>query len=169
MNRLRLQLMFGSLLMWILLLARIDWTTGTIHLFLPEDPEIFSDCDDKSGVLGLDNFVDMSNLNVEIFDESASLEGFVTMIWDVEPSDRIDFKADLLKSARGGWQPTVFSMIQKDFCRDLFDENGFWFNSWGQFVDEDDRKCINHKGVSYILMYYILFIYILTHMYIFMN
>ncbi|XP_061396318.1 uncharacterized protein LOC133331946 [Musca vetustissima] len=93
--------------------------------------------------------MDMSNLNVEILEDSASLEGYVQMIWDVEPTDRIDFRADLLKSARGGWQPTVFSMVQKDFCSTLFDEDGFWYKAWGQFVDEDDRKCINHKGVTY--------------------
>ncbi|XP_073847089.1 uncharacterized protein [Musca autumnalis] len=124
-------------------------THATIHLFLPEDAAIFSDCDDKTDVLGLDSFLDMSNLKVEILDESASIEGFAEVIWDVEPTDRIDFRADLLKSARGGWQPTVFSMAQKDFCSTLFDEDGFWYKAWGQFVDEEERKCFNNKGVIY--------------------
>ncbi|XP_075166767.1 uncharacterized protein LOC142238921 [Haematobia irritans] len=136
-------------LLLYILFWNIQWAIGTIHLFLPEDPDLFTSCSDKSDVLGLDSIFDMSNLNVEILEESARVEGYVTMIWDVEPTDRIEFRADLYKSARGGWQPTVFSMIQKDLCSTLFEENGFWYNSWGQFVAEEERKCINNKGITY--------------------
>lgn len=139
---------FWKIFVLLILCNIFSLSHGTIHIFLPEDAGIFSDCDDKPDALGLDSIFDMSNLEVEILEESASLEGYVEVIWDVEPTDRVDFKADLLKSARGGWQPTVFSMVQKDFCSTLFEEDGFWYKAWGQFVDEEDRKCINHKGVS---------------------
>lgn len=139
---------FWKIFVLLILCDIFSSSHGTIHIFLPEDAGIFSDCDDKPDVLGLDSLFDMSNLEVEILEESASIEGFVEVVWDVEPTDRVDFRADLLKSARGGWQPTVFSMVQKDFCSTLFQEDGFWYKAWGQFVDEEDRKCINHKGVS---------------------
>lgn len=126
----------------------VNYAKGTIHLFLCEDESIFSNCDDKPDALGIADIFDMSNLKVEIGDDSVSMEGNFEVVWDVEPTDRIDLKAELLKSARGGWQPTVFSMVQKDLCATLFEEDAMWYKSWGKFVEEDDRKCINHKGVS---------------------
>ncbi|XP_065366857.1 uncharacterized protein LOC135959751 [Calliphora vicina] len=92
---------------------------------------------------------DLSNLSVELLDDRVHMEGSFTMLWEADPSDRVELHTDLMKYERGSWQPTVFTMIQKDFCRTLFDESDIWYKTWAQFIDGDDLKCINNKGHTY--------------------
>lgn len=121
---------------------------GTLYVFLVEDPTIFQDCKNEPDYLGVADMMDLSNLKVELLDESVHIEGSITMLWDVDPDDRVELRADVFKYERGSWQPTVFTIIEKDFCRTLFDENDIWFTTWAQFINGDDLKCITNKGVS---------------------
>ncbi|TMW41953.1 hypothetical protein DOY81_012967, partial [Sarcophaga bullata] len=107
------------------------------------------DCENEPDYLGVADMMDLSDLKVELLDESVHMEGSVTMLWDADPDDRVELTTEVLKYERGGWQPTVFTMIQKDFCRTLFDEGDIWFKSWAQFIDADDLKCITNKGHVY--------------------
>ncbi|KNC23430.1 hypothetical protein FF38_13351 [Lucilia cuprina] len=122
---------------------------GTLYVYLIEDPAIFQDCKNEPDYLGVADMFDLSNLSIELLDETVHMEGSFTMVWDADPDDRVELHTDLMKYERGSWQPTVFTMIQKDFCATLFDENDIWYKTWAQFIDSDDLKCITNKGHTY--------------------
>ncbi|KAM7343819.1 uncharacterized protein ACRADG_010735 [Cochliomyia hominivorax] len=133
----------------ILLCLRISLIRATLFVFLVEDSAIFSDCKNEPDFLGVKDVVDLSDLSVEPLEDSVHLEGSFQMLWDADPNDRIELKSELFKYERGSWQPTVFTMVLKDFCSTLFEEGDAWYTAWMQYVNEEDRKCINNKGHVY--------------------
>lgn len=132
----------------ILLCQLISHIRATLFVFLIEDTSIFQDCKNEPDYLAVTKVVDMSNLNVEILDDRVHMEGSFTVNWEADPDDRVEFKTELFKYERGSWQPTIFTMVQKDFCKTLFDEGDAWYTAWMQFVEPENQKCINQKGVS---------------------
>lgn len=132
----------------ILLCQFISHIQATLFVFLIEDTSIFQDCKNEPDYLAVTKVVDMSNLNVEILDDRVHMEGSFTVNWEADPDDRVEFKTELFKYERGSWQPTIFTMVQKDFCKTLFDEGDAWYTAWMQFVEPENQKCINQKGVS---------------------
>lgn len=137
-----------NLILCVLISHLILSTKGTLFVFLVESESIFQDCEDEPDYLGVADMMDLSDLKVELFDESVRLEGSIRMLWNADPDDRVELQAEVMKYERGGWQPTVFTMVQKDFCRTLFDEGDIWYKTWAQFIDVDDLKCITNKGVG---------------------
>lgn len=59
------------------------------------------------------------------------------------PQIRFEFQ----KFQRGTWQPTVFTVIRKDFCSVIFTETEVWYDAITSKVVPEDRHCINEKGV----------------------
>ncbi|XP_073847149.1 uncharacterized protein [Musca autumnalis] len=130
-----------------------SWTTtinGTLFEFVLENDEIFDACSEKPGNSGFHEVADLSELEIDFDDGSIRVGGSAKMVWqDVQSTDRIDIKAELLKFQRGTWQPTMYSMRLHDFCSKQFDANSVWYKLWTSHIADDDRKCINNYGHVY--------------------
>lgn len=60
------------------------------HFFIPEREELFSECLDKPGFSYVDELADLSRFNrKKDADGAMNISGNITMLWDVEPSNRV--------------------------------------------------------------------------------
>lgn len=90
-------------LFWIwqlqpILLHLVNYSVGIRYEFLLEDERIFSECSDQApGTLNIDGIIDTSDVNFFMADDGVSVSGGLTLIWDVQPSDRIEV-GNLIKS-----------------------------------------------------------------------
>ncbi|XP_073846548.1 uncharacterized protein [Musca autumnalis] len=121
---------------------------GAEVAFLLDNPEVFEKCDGHPGN-GIHDLFDMSNVKIEIDDYNMHTEGFVTMIWDVEETDRLVFRVEVFKFQRGTWQPTVYNIIRENFCDTAFYEHEIWHDAVMGTLKEDERICFNKKGAIY--------------------
>ncbi|XP_075166651.1 uncharacterized protein LOC142238817 [Haematobia irritans] len=113
--------------------------------FLLDNDNVFDKCDGFDGG-DIHSLADLSNLNVEIVDYDMTVTGSATLVWDVEPTDRVAFRLEILKFVRGTWQPTVFSSTKDDLCPVLYLESEAWFKPITGKIFPEDRKCLNQKG-----------------------
>uniref|UniRef100_A0A1A9UZ92 Uncharacterized protein n=1 Tax=Glossina austeni TaxID=7395 RepID=A0A1A9UZ92_GLOAU len=135
-----LQIVIGSFL--------IAKANSALYRFAPEYDEIYDDCDHKPDLGGYSDFVDVSETNVIADDEGIHFNGTVTIVWDVKETDRITSYVELEKFVRGTWQPTVFSALVPDLCKEMFDTASYVYSVWTRYVFPGDRRCMA-KGVRY--------------------
>ncbi|KAH8312446.1 hypothetical protein KR044_010772, partial [Drosophila immigrans] len=121
-----------------------------------EDYEIFSECRNQpDGVLGINGLADFTELTIDSQTQMDKLKisGNATLKWDIQQTDRVQIKLTLLKYYRQEWRPTIYEIFSPNFCSILFDENQYWYKSWGQYItnikDVKD-KCINVPGTKFI-------------------
>uniref|UniRef100_A0A1I8Q462 Reelin domain-containing protein n=1 Tax=Stomoxys calcitrans TaxID=35570 RepID=A0A1I8Q462_STOCA len=134
-------IILGGLLL-VTLLGRLD--AGEYGFYL-DDEEIFSKCH-GTAANDIHSFLDMSNVEIDIDGASMNVSGYVTIIWDVEPTDRIAFRFELMRFKRGAWQPTIFNSLGEDFCTVMYLETEFWYRPLTSKIRQDERQCVNVKG-----------------------
>ncbi|XP_034127190.1 uncharacterized protein LOC117583114 isoform X2 [Drosophila guanche] len=91
-------------------------------------------------------------------EEGVTLAGSMTSVWNIQPEDRVEMDLALLYFDRGNWQPTVFSLKSKDFCKSMYDEKQFWYKVWtGHVTNSKDvkDKCV-HPGTKLEIEQYVL-------------
>lgn len=81
-------LITGCFVMLLLSFTRSLSATGSRTYFLLENEEIFEKCDGHPGN-GIHDLFDMSTVNIEVLEYGMHVDGYVKLIWDVEPTDRI--------------------------------------------------------------------------------
>nr|XP_043067622.1 uncharacterized protein LOC108122660 [Drosophila bipectinata] len=99
---------------------------------------------------------DFSHFNSTLRPDGMAIEGNLTVVWNIQPGDRIELTIQLLYMDRGTWQPTVFSINTKDFCKIMYDKRQFWYKFWTKHitnVDDIKDRCLTVPGVcTYIIM-----------------
>ncbi|XP_032590847.1 uncharacterized protein LOC116805064 [Drosophila grimshawi] len=119
--------------------------------FLPEDPDIFSDCRNPPGPPGATNIkglFSLDELELSLIGDMVHIEGNLTTVWDIQPTDRIYAAARVMHWNRGVWQSTVFDLHTKDLCKILYDKAQYWYTAWVRHVtnvDEVRSKCLYLK------------------------
>ncbi|XP_020815520.1 uncharacterized protein LOC110189687 [Drosophila serrata] len=133
-----------------LLIAGVSGSWAADYELLLEDPDIVSPCTEPAP--GSLHFADLFNMDDFVFQQDADiirLNGNLTSIWDVQPTDRISARFSTMHFERGNWEPTVFSVFTPDFCSMMFDEERYWFKYWTSFIsnrEEIEEKCIRTRG-----------------------
>ncbi|KAH8253961.1 hypothetical protein KR032_007867, partial [Drosophila birchii] len=142
-----------------------DSSMGIQYEFLLEDERIFSECADKpKGIGNLNNLFDLSNMNFTMDYGGISISGNLTLIWDVQPSDRIEMAGSLRYFDRGTWQPTTLNLLSKDFCKVMYDHRQIWYDLFVKYVankPEIEDKCIKVKGVRVVYIYVCIYVFVL--------
>ncbi|KAH8284746.1 hypothetical protein KR054_000506 [Drosophila jambulina] len=151
----------GVFLLWrpqLILVNLIYYAMGIQYEFLLEDERIFSDCADKPlGTQNIYSMFDTSNMNLAMDDEGISVSGNHTLIWDAQPSDRIEMAGSLRYFDRGTWQPTTLNILSKDFCKVMYDHRQIWYNLYTNHIanrPDIAEKCITEKGTTFIIQPY---------------
>ncbi|XP_037898583.1 uncharacterized protein LOC119643314 [Glossina fuscipes] len=121
---------------------------ASLYRFVPEYPELSIDCTNKPGTVGMDHFVDQSELIVSHDDEGIHYSGTLKMIWDIKKGDRVTMDAELQKFFRGGWIQTPFSVRVLDFCKEMEMTDSYIYELWSRHVFPEDLQCFG-KGIKY--------------------
>nr|XP_044251864.1 uncharacterized protein LOC108058971 [Drosophila takahashii] len=112
-----------KILKLLILLQRIHSSMEAKFDFLFEDERIFSDCREKPpGTLDISSLYDFSNTGFDMSEDGVTISGYTTVIWDIQPTDRVEVAVSVQYYDRGSWQPTILNMVIKDFCKVMFDE-----------------------------------------------
>ncbi|XP_016972265.1 uncharacterized protein LOC108039700 [Drosophila rhopaloa] len=123
--------------------------------FVPEREDLFSECQDKPGFDYMDKFGDFSLLSRKRGKNGGTyISGNITMVWDVEPSDRVAVEGYLLKLEGGIWKPTVLKASDKDFCRSFYDKKTIYYPYSTEHVinkDEVKEKCLTNPGTVLVV------------------
>nr|XP_044251618.1 uncharacterized protein LOC108063537 [Drosophila takahashii] len=126
----------------------ITLTTGAKYELTVLDEDVFSSCPDPApGTLDVNGLFDLSELSTSMDANGITVIGNSTLIWDIKQEDRIQ----LLYLERGTWTSTVFSITSRDFCKEMYDKNYFWYKYWTQYILNDTKdKCLNVPGTKMI-------------------
>ncbi|XP_039482915.1 uncharacterized protein LOC120446152 [Drosophila santomea] len=134
----------------LILMAFIENSMEINYEFTMEDERITSDCQDEAvGTLNIDGLFDWSNATFVMAEEGVTLSGSKTVVWDIQPSDRVELLGSLYYFDRGTWQPTTLNMVIKDFCSVMFDKNQVWYDAYSKHIaNSADVKdtCYRVKG-----------------------
>ncbi|XP_016967691.1 uncharacterized protein LOC108036211 [Drosophila biarmipes] len=126
--------------------------------FIMEDERIFSDCNDKPpGVLDITDLFDFTNTTFRMTESGVTLSGCKTVIWGIEPSDRVEIALSGLYFDRGTWQPTTLNVLIRDFCTVMFDPKQAWYDSYSKHIKnaaEVNHTCFRVKGSQIIFETY---------------
>ncbi|KAH8264305.1 hypothetical protein KR038_006358 [Drosophila bunnanda] len=151
-----------SHLTWqILILLRIvSPSTEIQYEFELEDDHVITKClDDPKGFKDMNGLFDLSNLSFELGEEGVVVGGNLTSVWDVEPTDRIEFRTSTFYWERGFWQPTILNVVSPDFCKTMYDEKQLWYSIITKYVinkEEVKDKCVTHKGTVLVVEPYLI-------------
>ncbi|KAH8242757.1 hypothetical protein KR032_001881, partial [Drosophila birchii] len=136
----------------VILLKIVSLSIGIQYEFDFEDDQIYSKCPDSpNGTLSMFEWLDFSDFTFELSEEGIFASGNLTTMWEVEPTDRIEARINVLHWERGFWQPTILNVYIFDFCKVMYDKNQLWYNLMIEHVinvEEVKEKCIKYKGVS---------------------
>ncbi|XP_073811587.1 uncharacterized protein [Musca autumnalis] len=127
----------------------ISLNHATLYKFFFENENLADKCFDIVGNNGVHDMLDVSELNLEYSDGNVFCSGNVTIVWDVQPEDRIEVRCEVFKYQRGSWQPTVYNLLSKDFCLDQYNKYLYWYQLWSKLIPTEEQLCINHKGLTY--------------------
>lgn len=58
--------------------------------FVPDDPDLFSSCEDHPGTNGMNDLADISETVIDLDDDVITISGDATIVWDVDPDERIE-------------------------------------------------------------------------------
>ncbi|KAH8348455.1 hypothetical protein KR084_007539 [Drosophila pseudotakahashii] len=134
----------------LILLQRIKNSTEIKFDFLFEDERIVSDCGEKpAGTLGINSLFDFTNTGFDMSEDGVTVSGYTTVIWDIQPTDRVEIAVSVQYYDRGSWQPTILNMVIKDFCKVMFDEKQMWYDCYSKHIlnaAEVNQTCYNVKG-----------------------
>ncbi|XP_073848402.1 uncharacterized protein [Musca autumnalis] len=123
---------------------------ATLYEFVPDNDKVFDSCSEIPDNNGIHDIMDMSEINIELLENSIAVNGNCTVVWKgVQPTDRIQLNAEVYKFQRGDWQQTTITFIIADFCPVQFEENSVWYRVWSSHIPQDERKCINNYGHVY--------------------
>ncbi|XP_016958276.1 uncharacterized protein LOC108030101 [Drosophila biarmipes] len=135
----------------MLLFFGVTTCWATDYELMLEDPDIFSTCTEgPPGSISVGEAANFDDFVIEQESDILHLSGSVTVQWDVQPTDRISARVDLLHFNRGTWEPTIFSIATKDFCSIMYDKNQYWYKYWTRFVlhqHEVAKKCLREPGL----------------------
>nr|XP_017006166.2 uncharacterized protein LOC108063552 [Drosophila takahashii] len=136
----------------LMVLSIITLSTGYKYELTVLDEDVFSSCPDAPpGTLDISGVMDLAELSTSMDADGIAVSGNVTLTWDIQPKDRIQVIVSLLYFERGTWTPTVFSINSRDFCKDMYDKNNFWYKFWTQYISNDVKdKCLNVPGTKMI-------------------
>ncbi|BFF90430.1 uncharacterized protein DMAD_08955 [Drosophila madeirensis] len=130
----------------LVLLQVLNCSRAVLYEFVMAEEEIFSDCmDNPKGYLNITGLMDFSSTSMEMVEEGIILDGNMTSVWKVYPTDTIKGSFALFYYDRGTWQQTILSMSVGDFCKVMYKENQYWFIHWTQHVTniEVRDKCLS--------------------------
>ncbi|XP_061394326.1 uncharacterized protein LOC133329884 [Musca vetustissima] len=123
---------------------------AALYGFAFENDEMFDDCPDVPYSVNVLDIGDLSNIEMDYTDGFVSVSGNHTVTWEgVQPTDRIECIAEVYQFRRGAWQPTPFTIIEKDFCKVQFDPTSVWYQVWSKHIPEHLRICFNNYGIMY--------------------
>ncbi|KAH8332507.1 hypothetical protein KR074_004464 [Drosophila pseudoananassae] len=147
--------MYAKVVLPLVLFALVDqYDSGNYELVL-SDEEIFSECQGMDAIFkNISYMFDFSHFNSTLRPDGMAVEGNLTVVWNIHPGDRIELAMQLLYMDRGTWQPTVFSINTKDFCKIMYDKRQFWYKFWTKHilnVDVIKDRCLTVPG-TYIIM-----------------
>lgn len=75
----------------ILLTGLAHYSSALKYRFILENDEIFDECtNEPEGVLDIHGLFDLSDLRFEMGSDTVSVSGNNTLIWDIQPSDRLE-------------------------------------------------------------------------------
>ncbi|XP_023034544.2 uncharacterized protein LOC6647959 [Drosophila willistoni] len=141
----------------LLVLFFVKKIQGTTYEFLFDDQDIFNNCTNQpSNVIGLWQLFDNSEIRTLMDNDIINVSGNFTTLnnWAIEPTDRIMLRVNTYHWEVGNWQPTVFNLVSRDFCKVMYDRNQYWYNIWTKHitnVNEVKQNCINVPGTKYLL------------------
>ncbi|KAH8288547.1 hypothetical protein KR054_005040 [Drosophila jambulina] len=126
-----------------------------LHQFVLEDEKIFSDCENlRPGNRNASGLFDFSQTTLAMDENGIFMEGNVTTVWNVQPTDVVRADLSLLYFDRGSWTPTVLNIASKNLCKVLYDEKQYWYVFWFKHVKnvkDVQNNCLNNPGT--ILMF----------------
>ncbi|XP_016967690.1 uncharacterized protein LOC108036209 [Drosophila biarmipes] len=150
----------GLVKIWqlLFLLECIKNSMEAKYEFVMEDENIFTACTDEAPeTLDIKGLFDFSNNTFDMNESGVTLSGNKTVIWDIQPSDRVELAASILYFDRGTWQPTTLNLKVKDFCKAMFDKNQLWYDAYSKHIintAEIKEKCFRVKGAVIMLETY---------------
>ncbi|XP_016926803.4 uncharacterized protein [Drosophila suzukii] len=146
------------------ILSFLCHANGTEYELLVVDEEVFSSCQDVAlGTLDINGLLDLSEFGTTLYADGVTVSGNTTLVWDIQLEDRVTLSIKLLYFDRGSWMPTVFSLVIKDFCKSMYDENQMWYKVWTQHIKNDIKdKCVNIPGTKIMLDTYMLSLTVTT-------
>ncbi|XP_017077669.1 uncharacterized protein LOC108112351 [Drosophila eugracilis] len=119
------------------------------ELFL-EDEEIISTCSNREpGSLNVSSMFDYTNTTFAMDEKGVTISGNNTVVWDIQPTDRVQMQSSLWFFERGIWQPTTLSLFVFDFCKVMFDSNQLWYKDYTRHIAntaEVKETCLRVKG-----------------------
>ncbi|XP_059223303.1 uncharacterized protein LOC131997054 [Stomoxys calcitrans] len=101
-------------------------------------------------MMGLDDIVDLSEINFDFDGELFDISGNVTSKMEgVDPTDRLDLEIEVFKMARGAWQMTPYSIRRKDFCRTMWNTNTLLYEWVFKYVPKEEQLCPTNYNHTY--------------------
>ncbi|KAH8347956.1 hypothetical protein KR084_002530, partial [Drosophila pseudotakahashii] len=129
--------------------------------YILEDERIFTKCKDKPPeTLDANGVFDFTNGSFDMSETGVTFSGSVTVIWDIQPTDRVELALNVLNYDRGSCQPTTLNLLVKDFCKVMFDENQLWYDAFTKHIQNTadvKEKCFGVKGVRNLIIDFPLF------------
>ncbi|KAH8381920.1 hypothetical protein KR009_000955 [Drosophila setifemur] len=121
---------FGFFMSMILLPA-----TGYKYEFIVANDDLFNDCHDQPPtVFGINVLFNLSEFTIVRDGELFTIGGNITSMWEVTALERLEFKMQAFSWDRGSWQPTLYSITSKDFCKEFYLENFYWYTYAAQYI-----------------------------------
>nr|XP_016999479.2 uncharacterized protein LOC108058996 [Drosophila takahashii] len=143
---------------FLILLERIQNSIEIKYQFILEDERIFTKCMEKlPETLDVNGLLNFTSIAFDMSETGVTLSGNATVIWDIQPTDRVQLAANVLYYERGSWQPTTLNLLVKDFCKVMFDKNQLWYESFSKNIKnsaEVKEKCFRVKGTRIIFETY---------------
>ncbi|EDV55750.1 uncharacterized protein LOC6548922 [Drosophila erecta] len=133
----------------LVLMAFIQNSIEVNYEFAFDDERVYSDCQNEPGTLKIEDLFDSSNLTFSMAEDGVTISGNQTVVWDIQPSDRVELLGSVRYFDRGTWQPTTLNMVIKDFCRVMFDKKQVWYEAYSKHIKNvADIKdtCFRVKG-----------------------
>ncbi|KAH8354471.1 hypothetical protein KR084_011981 [Drosophila pseudotakahashii] len=152
-------------LLWriIIVLKMIKPSIQVDYEFVFEDESVFAKCvDEPPGYSFITGLFDFTHFRTEMLPEGIHVEGKITSLWDVQPTDRIEGRLSVFHWDRGTWQPTILNLISRDFCKVSLDPKQYWYRSFSKYIinqEEAKEKCFTHMGTEYVFEPFISEIY----------
>uniref|UniRef100_A0A1B0AB32 MD-2-related lipid-recognition domain-containing protein n=1 Tax=Glossina pallidipes TaxID=7398 RepID=A0A1B0AB32_GLOPL len=119
-----------------------------LYRFIPEDVDLVRDCQGEQKMGGVNDFLNLSDFGLSYNDEGIHADGTVDILWDVEENDRISMHSELKKFSRGTWQPTTFTVLTSDYCKEMKDTTSVVYDIWAKHIISEDARC-PAKGRKY--------------------
>ncbi|KAH8264138.1 hypothetical protein KR038_003458, partial [Drosophila bunnanda] len=138
----------------LILIWHVSYSWQILYQFTLEDENIYSDCiNAPPGSRNISGLFDLSRMTFTMDENGVYIEGNLTIVWNVQPTDNVMAEISISYFDRGSWMPTLLNLAHKNLCEVLYDEKQFMYIFWFQHVtnikDVKD-KCINNPGTILI-------------------